>query len=76
MSTTSSSYTWIIKILLISSATFLFGSAGFAQQLQQRDQNSIDLDSTNIDTYYSGEEGFMVDEMLDIKESLSLLKNI
>lgn len=46
---------------LLLSIVLLLHTALFAQQLQQRDSNAVDLDSIDIDTYYT-QEGVSFDE--------------
>lgn len=50
-----------MKTILISIIIFSLYSMAYAQQLQQRDPNPVDLDSINVDAYYSQE--FLVDAL-------------
>ena len=53
---------YVICILL-----FVLQSIAFAQQLQQRGENAVDLDSVNLQTY-SEDKKIIVDEWLRFKE--------
>ena len=52
-----------MRTFIISILTFFLYSIGFAQQIQQRDENPVDLDSVNLDTYYLEIDNLLVDEL-------------